>query len=152
VRAHTATLSQGLVELENDAANPQRIEPLMRAAHSVKGAARIVNLEAAVRLAHVMEDVLVAAQHARIRLGPGEIDLLLQGTDLLGGLSQISEATAANWSSAHDAEIAALSERLKAIEQGAQVVQSDGEIPAPAKEPVPPAPSPVPEFFIPREP
>ena len=32
------------------------LERLMRAAHSVKGAARMVNLEGAVRVAHAMED------------------------------------------------------------------------------------------------
>ena len=44
VRSHTATLSQGLLELEEEAGNPRRIEPLMRAAHSLKGAARIADL------------------------------------------------------------------------------------------------------------
>ena len=38
------------------------LEALMRAAHSVKGAARIVGLEEAVQVAHVMEDCFVAAQ------------------------------------------------------------------------------------------
>ena len=37
----------------------------MRAAHSLKGAARIVGLDAAVRVAHAMEDCLVAAQKGR---------------------------------------------------------------------------------------
>lgn len=38
------------------------LERLMRAAHSLKGAARIVNVEMAVRLAHALEDCFVAAQ------------------------------------------------------------------------------------------
>lgn len=43
----TATLSAGLVALEGALAAPETIEPLMRAAHSLKGAARIVGLDAA---------------------------------------------------------------------------------------------------------
>ena len=51
-----ATLSTGLVSLEESSANPEAIEPLMRAAHSLKGAARIVGLDPIVRVAHAMED------------------------------------------------------------------------------------------------
>ena len=40
----------------------------MRAAHSIKGACRIVSIDLGVRLSHVMEDALVAAQRGKIRL------------------------------------------------------------------------------------
>src|SRR5262245_16270660 len=122
-RAHSATLSQGLVELESDAANPQRIEPLMRAAHSLRGAARIVGVEPAVRLAHVMEDVLVAAQHGRIRIGPDEIDVLLQGTDLLAGLA--TEDLSA-WSTRTEAAIRELEPQLRAVARGQAAAQQWG--------------------------
>ena len=55
----------------------------MRAAHSLKGAARIVGLDAAVRVAHAMEDCFVAAQKGKIVLQPEHVDILLQGVDLL---------------------------------------------------------------------
>src|SRR5262249_42724626 len=99
VRAHGATLNEGLLALEGDPTNPQKIEPLMRAAHSIKGAARIVNIESAVKLAHVMEDAFVAAQEGRIRIRPVDVDVLLRGADLLGTLSQVGEADVAAWSS-----------------------------------------------------
>ena len=60
--SHTAALSAGLVALEGASAAPEMIEPLMRAAHSLKGAARIVGLDAAVRVAHAMEDYFVGAE------------------------------------------------------------------------------------------
>ena len=65
--SHTAVLSAGLVSLEATAAAPEAIDPLMRAAHSLKGAARIVGLDAIVRVAHAMEDcfVLGAKRDAR---------------------------------------------------------------------------------------
>jgi two-component system, chemotaxis family, sensor histidine kinase and response regulator WspE len=118
VRAHAATLNQGLIDLENDPLTPRKIEPLMRAAHSIKGAARIVNIEAAVQLAHVMEDAFVAAQEGRIRIGTTDIDLLLCGADMLAGLGQIGEADAVGWSAVHAVEIARLRECFRLIAQG----------------------------------
>ena len=95
VRSHCATLAEGLVALEQEPRNPTLIEPLMRAAHSIKGAARIVRVELAVQLAHIMEDVLVAAQNGKLLLEPSHIDLLLTASD---GLQQIGEATSQDYS------------------------------------------------------
>ncbi len=89
--SHTATLSAGLVALEGSSAAPEVIEPLMRAAHSLKGAARIVGLDAAVRVAHAMEDCFVAAQKGKLVLQPEHVDILLQGVDLLVQIAQIDE-------------------------------------------------------------
>ena len=66
VRSNSGALAQGLVALEQAPRDVTRIEPLMRAAHSIKGAARIVRIDHAVRLAHAMEDLLVAAQSSRV--------------------------------------------------------------------------------------
>ncbi|MCD6308887.1 MAG: hybrid sensor histidine kinase/response regulator [Candidatus Latescibacteria bacterium] len=81
VENHSHVLETGLVEIEKDQ-SPDKIEPLMRAAHSLKGAARIVNLNLEVSLAHAMEDVLSAAQHGNLILNSGHIDLLLRSTDI----------------------------------------------------------------------
>ncbi|WP_369987841.1 hybrid sensor histidine kinase/response regulator [Pseudomonas xanthosomatis] len=81
--AQTQVLSAGLMALERNPAQPDQLEACMRAAHSLKGAARIVGIDAGVSVAHVMEDCLVAAQEGRLRLRPEHIDALLQGTDLL---------------------------------------------------------------------
>ena len=81
--SQTAVLTSGLLALERDAADPRQLEELMRAAHSLKGAARIVGLDAAVRVAHHMEDCFVAAQEGKLTLGRAQTDRLLQGVDLL---------------------------------------------------------------------
>ena len=60
----------------------------MRAAHSLKGAARIVDIDAGVALAHAMEDFFVAAQQGRIALDQEQIDLLLQGVDLMMAIAK----------------------------------------------------------------
>ncbi|WP_095077522.1 hybrid sensor histidine kinase/response regulator [Pseudomonas sp. Irchel s3h17] len=81
--AQTQVLSAGLLALERDPTQADHLEACMRAAHSLKGAARIVGVDAGVSVAHVMEDCLVSAQEGRLFLHPEHIDALLQGTDLL---------------------------------------------------------------------
>ncbi len=146
VRAHAATLSQGLVNLENGPATPQAVEPLMRAAHSIKGAARIVNIDPAVQLAHAMEDALVAAQEGRIHINPEDVDALLRGTDVLAGLSQVGEADLTDWSAAHAAEVATLKERFRLMAKGqsapAAAIPVVAASESPTLMPAPAAPSP----------
>ncbi len=81
--AQTAVLSRDLLLLERNPQLAEELEACMRAAHSLKGAARIVGLDEGVRVAHVMEDCLVAAQEGRLLLTPEHIDALLYGSDLL---------------------------------------------------------------------
>ncbi|AKC68963.1 hybrid sensor histidine kinase/response regulator [Pandoraea oxalativorans] len=76
-------LGDGLLALERAPTDAARLEACMRAAHSLKGAARIVGVEAGVSLAHVLEDAFVAAQHGALVLNVSIIDRLLQGVDLL---------------------------------------------------------------------
>jgi len=81
--AQTQVLSAGLLALERNPTQADHLESCMRAAHSLKGAARIVGIDSGVSVAHVMEDCLVSAQEGRLFLRPEHIDALLQGTDLL---------------------------------------------------------------------
>jgi two-component system sensor histidine kinase and response regulator WspE len=151
VRAHAATLNQGLIDLEKAPANPQALEPLMRAAHSIKGAARIVNIDPGVQLAHAMEDVFVAAQEGRIRISPADVDVLLRGADVLGELSQVGEEDVASWPARHGTEIADLKESFRAMAQGQPAHPRAAPVPPPPVPPPPPA-MPAQEIFIPREP
>jgi two-component system sensor histidine kinase and response regulator WspE len=95
----TAVLTSGLLELERGPVTPQSLQTLLRAAHSLKGAARIVNLQPAVRVAHAMEDCLVAAQDGKIQLRRTEVDLLFRGVDLLLQSSRAAEENIAIWES-----------------------------------------------------
>lgn len=109
---HGRALSDGLVALEN-ATDPSLVEPLMRAAHSIKGAARIVGFEQVVTLAHAMEDCLVRLQRAQEPIVPARVDQLLKGTDLLVQSAQVAEADVPAWNTAHAAAIADLASRLQ---------------------------------------
>jgi two-component system, chemotaxis family, sensor histidine kinase and response regulator WspE len=120
VRQHAAALSRGLLDTEADPANSARVEPLMRAAHSLKGACRIVGVEPGVRLAHAMEDALVAAQHGKVRLSPADIDALLKGTDVLAGLAELTPDGAAAWEAANAEAVGQLVPVFEAMAAGTQ--------------------------------
>jgi two-component system sensor histidine kinase and response regulator WspE len=87
LETHLPALSEGLLALEKGADQPKRFEALMRAAHSIKGAARIVGIEAAVQVAHVLEDCFVAAQKGQLSFGSDAVDVLLRGVDALSQLT-----------------------------------------------------------------
>ncbi|MFW5637058.1 MAG: hybrid sensor histidine kinase/response regulator [Thermodesulfobacteriota bacterium] len=94
VETHAVTLNEGLLALENDPADFAAIESLMRAAHSIKGGARIVDLDAAVRIAHTLEDCFVTIQKERMPLSPEHIDVLLKAVDALIQIAETGEAAA----------------------------------------------------------
>ena len=105
VENQAQVLTAGLLALERDPAAAEHLEATMRAAHSLKGAARIVGLDAGVNVAHAMEDCFVAAQQGRLTLHQGRIDLLLRGVDLLTRIAQTPEADAAQWAGGKKAEV-----------------------------------------------
>ena len=90
VESHSELLSNSLLSLERDPSDTSVYDSMMRSAHSIKGAARIVRVDAAVEVSHVMEDCFVAAQRGELQIKPSDFDLLLRSVDLLG---RISEAT-----------------------------------------------------------
>ncbi|PZO10199.1 MAG: hybrid sensor histidine kinase/response regulator [Lysobacteraceae bacterium] len=72
-----------LLQLEQAPERLELIAPLMRAAHSIKGAARAVRNEDAVRLAHAFEDCMSAAQKRATPVDGERLDLALRAVDRL---------------------------------------------------------------------
>lgn len=89
-------LSESLLALERTPTAADHLEACMRAAHSLKGAARIVGISPAVDVAHAMEDCFVAAQRGAILLDSARIDLLLEGVDLLSRTASSPTGSAGN--------------------------------------------------------
>ena len=108
-------LTIGLLTLESNATAADQLEACMRAAHSLKGAARIVGVHAGVHVAHAMEDCFVAAQHGEITLRKRHIDLLLRGVDLLTGIANTPESEIGIWMGENPEEVNAFLEALKAL-------------------------------------
>lgn len=88
VDTHMAALNDGLLALEKDPAQGGYFDSLMRAAHSIKGAAKIVGIPTAVEVAHVLEDCFVAARDGRVTMSSRLVDVLFAGVDLLGRVAQ----------------------------------------------------------------
>ncbi|MFP3248603.1 MAG: chemotaxis protein CheA, partial [Paraburkholderia sp.] len=82
-QTQTRVLSGGLLALEHAPSDAAQLEACMRAAHSLKGAARIIGLQDGVDIAHLMEECFVAAQRGALQLSAAHIDELLRGVDLL---------------------------------------------------------------------
>ena len=136
-----ATLSEGLLALEGAQQTAQAIEPLMRAAHSLKGAARIVGLDPAVRIAHSLEDAFVAAQAGKFRIEAAGVDVMLHGVDLLAKIAQLDEGQAGAWEQANEDDIAGLVVNLDALHMPPLAATAEaGEVATAAPtEAVPPA-------------
>jgi two-component system sensor histidine kinase and response regulator WspE len=134
-------LTDGLLALERNPRATDQLEVCMRAAHSLKGAARIVGLDVGVSVTHAMEDCFVAAQRGTITLQQSQIDLLLGGVDLLNRIANTPESELAQWSGAKQQEINHFVSALRA----ALTVPAQLPSAAPSISPSPsPAPAPAP--------
>ncbi|MCX7392910.1 MAG: Hpt domain-containing protein [Planctomycetales bacterium] len=155
VETHVESLTAGLLALERDPRDKRYLAEMMRGAHSIKGAARIVGIDPAARVAHVMEDGFVAAQSGQLIFRSEQIDVLLRAVDLLNRIANGSKHPAIDWNQ-FDAEATLLVAEITSVLAGGPVALSEAML-APA-EPlnVFPAPSaatsreltiPLPEFF-----
>lgn len=124
-----AIITAGLLELEKNPAAFEHLEALMRAAHSLKGAARIVNQDAAVSIANAFEDCFVAAQRGQLQLWQPGIDVLFEGVDILLGIAGCSENELAHW---QDKNAARIQDFLAAVARIAAGDMSAPSVEAPA--------------------
>ncbi|BAZ50002.1 CheA signal transduction histidine kinase [Nostoc sp. NIES-4103] len=88
VKTQVVVLNNCLLALETNPDPKSELAALMRAAHCIKGAARIVQIEPAVTLAHVMEDCFSAAQAGTVSLTADCVDVLLQAVDMLQHIAE----------------------------------------------------------------
>ncbi|MEL6764375.1 MAG: ATP-binding protein, partial [Cyanobacteria bacterium J06607_6] len=120
VETQMALLNDNLLAIErqpqaDDATTAKRLEALMRGAHSIKGAARIVGLDLAVGVAHTMEDCFVAAQKGELSITPAAVDVLLNGVDWFAQLQQLSADELAPWLDSQTDEIVQLQTDIAAL-------------------------------------
>ncbi|MBI3188799.1 MAG: hybrid sensor histidine kinase/response regulator [Gammaproteobacteria bacterium] len=111
-------ISDGLLALSENAGDIKLLENMMRASHSIKGAARLVGIDFVVKLAHVMEDCFVAAQTSLIALNDNSIDDFLKCVDLLKSVSELSSAEHAGWLETNTDKVKSLIHSLNSILKG----------------------------------
>ncbi|MBL9169849.1 MAG: hybrid sensor histidine kinase/response regulator [Verrucomicrobiales bacterium] len=114
-------LTNGLLALEKDPSVRAQLEEMMRAAHSMKGAARIVNLGSVVKVAHAMEDCMVAVQKGVLQLQREQVDILLASVDLLARISQTPEPDLGKWETEGKPEVEAHLDKLASVLKGEPV-------------------------------
>jgi two-component system sensor histidine kinase and response regulator WspE len=105
VGGQVQSLASGLLAAERGDGD---LERMMRAAHSIKGAARVVGVEPAVQVAHAMEECFVVAQKKNVTLGSGAIDILLRACDLLGAIATTAERELPAFATTRAGELAAI--------------------------------------------
>lgn len=77
-------LNEGLLALEQDRTDPEALRTVFRAAHTVKGSARVIGLEPIESLCHALETRFAAAREGEAELTPGDFSLLFAVVDGLG--------------------------------------------------------------------
>jgi two-component system sensor histidine kinase and response regulator WspE len=115
VDSQAQSLTAGLLALERDPKAADHLECCMRAAHSLKGAARIVGLSAGVSITHAMEDCFVAAQQGLLVLQQEHIDELLRGVDLLQQMARTAEKDMGRWEAQKLAQVGAFVDALSRV-------------------------------------
>jgi two-component system chemotaxis sensor kinase CheA len=76
-------LEGDLVELESSPADPELLNQIFRALHTIKGSASFLALTNLVQIAHAAETALNAARNGTVAVGRNEMDLMLAAVDVL---------------------------------------------------------------------
>lgn len=79
-------MESGLLSLESGGADPETINVIFRAAHSIKGGAATFGFTAVTDLTHVLETLLDEVRGGRRALDRDAIGALLSSVDVLRGL------------------------------------------------------------------
>jgi len=114
------TIANNLLESEDNSHNDSLLEAMMRAAHSIKGAARMIGIDAVVKLAHAMEDVFVAAQKHNISLQKSTVDQLFFCVDILKSIEDTPAEQLRQWTQDHTQIINQYLQALRQIQAGKQ--------------------------------
>ncbi|MFM0233293.1 hybrid sensor histidine kinase/response regulator [Paraburkholderia sediminicola] len=126
-RTQARVLNDGLLTLDRAPRDAAALEACMRAAHSLKGAARIVGVQVGVELAHAMEDCFVAAQEGRALLDAAWIDELLRGVDIVARIGNDEDESARD---AVSACVASLQARMTGVVPHGAAMRRDAVPPA----------------------
>lgn len=93
----TKQLAEGLLALEANPHDGEALAGLKRAAHSIKGAARVLDLGDLVDLARAIEATLFSMAEDPSIIAPESIDLILAGVDLLKSLVVTAPESIGKW-------------------------------------------------------
>ncbi|HET7269345.1 MAG TPA: Hpt domain-containing protein, partial [Oleiagrimonas sp.] len=104
-------MEDALLALENGASDPERINAIFRAAHSIKGGAATFGFGDVAAFTHVLESLLEEVRDGRRAADEETIELLLQSVDCMRGMLARSHSGGA----VADATSETLRERFSAL-------------------------------------
>ena len=123
---HVNTISSGLIELEKEAAivedsgavrkkGEEIIETIFREAHSLKGAARAVNMAGIETICQSLESVFAALKRSKVALSPELFDILHKVVDFL---SKLLSAAGTGQGAEERLRISELTRDLESVSKG----------------------------------
>jgi len=87
-----AELESGLLAMEGGDTDPETINAVFRAVHSIKGGAGAFSLEALIRFAHVFETALDEMRSGRLAASSDVLKIMLRAADVLADLVRAARA------------------------------------------------------------
>ncbi|MDA3950507.1 MAG: chemotaxis protein CheA, partial [Spirochaeta sp.] len=107
------TLESNLLVLENDPGNPDSIDEIFRAAHTLKGGAATVQMTELAEFTHLMEDALDEIRSGHVQIGEATVDTLLTAIDIIKAM--LAERRNG---SVYDRDVSHITSALREILQG----------------------------------
>ncbi|MDZ4373921.1 MAG: Hpt domain-containing protein, partial [Phenylobacterium sp.] len=118
-----AELESGLLAMEGGDQDPETLNAVFRAVHSIKGGAGAFSLESLIRFAHVFETALDEMRSGRLTATNDVLKTMLRAADVLADLVRAAHSGSED---EHPGQ-AALSEELKVMSGGAHEESEAGE-------------------------
>lgn len=116
VEQQSLVMVDALLKLEKDVADTAMAKDLMRAAHSLKGAARLLNVTGIEQISHVMEEIFLAAQEQKQAISPNHVDRFLSAVDMIKAIAALPPEKMLSWHSSNENELKLLVESLEGLE------------------------------------
>ncbi|MCX7166843.1 MAG: chemotaxis protein CheA [Rhodocyclales bacterium] len=91
-REQLEAMEAGLMQLEQGDRDPETINAVFRAAHTIKGGAGVVEIHSVEKFTHVLENVLDRLRNGEIDVSGEMISALLLGCDHIGALLTVVQA------------------------------------------------------------
>lgn len=113
---HLEEMEQLLLELDVDNPDPEMLNSIFRAAHSIKGGSGIFGFDALGSVTHIMENLLDKIRKGQMAIAASMVDLFLSSVDQLKDiLHSYRTSEAIDWANVHQ-----LTQQLELVTAGKQ--------------------------------
>ncbi len=123
---HLSAIESLVLRLESSPGDRELLNDVFRPFHTIKGNAGALGFAAVQECAHGIESLLDLARTGRHAIGRDEIEIVLEGVDVLTTLVQAATAQGPHVPAALESARVALDARIKRILQGPSVEPTDG--------------------------